>query len=281
MNSAFVGLLVGLGALIRFNLAVLGVAALFLAWRTHKTRLALRSALIITAVAGITIAPWVIRNMREFHGRVLLSSQTGYNMVRGLITPAARALPGDSAKLIRPEGWAQTQIETNDRSRLQYPDEGTLNSRSTRVAKEVWRKAGISAFLVVAKKLQYFWLETDQLTWFAGRRHLVRMLGVGVWWIVLACALAGWVQLRKKEGIAASALLPFAVVVTVFHVPFVMNARLGTPFLAPLASVLFPGGPMLWGPTFTAGCQRPPDLGFRTHQEGSPRKAEATYKADV
>ena len=202
-----------------------------------------RAAAITTLAAGIMVAPWVARNLREFHGNVILGSQTGFNMVQGLITPEGRALPGDSNKLIRAEGWKESDIETNDSShRLLYPDEGTLNSNTTRVAVRMWRSAGIKAAPVVFKKFGYFWLETDQLLSFAGRSALVRKLGVVVWWVMLGCAIGGWLLLRERNASAAWALLLYAAIVTVLHAPFVMNTRLGTPFLAPLACMLFPGG---------------------------------------
>lgn len=240
-----IGVLVGLGTLLRFNFAVLGIVALCSAWQIQGTWKGLRSAAVITLAASITIAPWVVRNLKEFHGHVLLSSQTGYNMVQGLITPEGRALPGDSGKLIRAEGWVQGQIETNDISRLSYPDEGALNLNTTRIAMGIWRHAGIAAVPVVVKKIGYFWLETDQFASFSGRGALVRSLGVIVWWLMLGCAFMGWLLLRERNAPAASVLLIYAAVVTLFHVPFVMNTRLGAPFMAPLVCVLVPGGPLL------------------------------------
>ena len=89
-----IGVLIGLGTLVRFNFAVLGIVTVLLAWHWQGTRLGLRAAMITIAAAGITISPWVVRNLREFHGHVLLSSQTGYNMVQGLLTPEGRASSG-------------------------------------------------------------------------------------------------------------------------------------------------------------------------------------------
>ncbi|MGO8791384.1 MAG: ArnT family glycosyltransferase [Terriglobia bacterium] len=241
-----IGVLVGLGTLIRFNLAVLGIVAVCVAWRTQGTRKGFGAAALTTLAAAVMIAPWVTRNLREFHGKVILGSQTGFNMVQGLITPEGRALPGDSKRLICAEGWKESDIETSDALRRHlYPDEGTLNSNTTRIALRMWRSAGIKAAPVIFKKFGYFWLETDQLLSFAGRGVLVRRLGVAVWWAVLGCAIGGWLLLKGSNAAAARALLLYAALVTLLHVPFVMNTRLGAPFLAPLACVLFPGGPIL------------------------------------
>jgi 4-amino-4-deoxy-L-arabinose transferase-like glycosyltransferase len=238
---ALSGLLVGLGTLIRFNLAVLGIVAVGAVWTKQGAREGYRAAALVTISAAMMVAPWIVRNLRQFHGRVLLSSQTGYNMVEGLVTPEGRALPGDSGRLVQAEGWAQAQIETNDSSRLSFPDEGKLNSDTTQIAVGLWRKAGLDAVPILLKKIGYFWLETDQLTWYPGRGAMVRKLGVLIWWLILVVAVAGWFQLRQGNASAASVLLLYAGVVTVFHTPFVMNTRLGAPFLAPLASVLAPG----------------------------------------
>ncbi len=238
---AFLGVLVGLGTLIRFNFAVLGIVAVGVVLWTLGTPRGLRAVALTTMAAGLTIAPWVARNLKEFHGHVLLSSQTGYNMVQGLITPEGRALPGDSDKLIRAEGWVQGQIETNNITRLSYPDEGTLNSDTTQVAIGMWRSAGIKAIPVIIRKFGYLWLETDQFTWYPGRGGMVRKLGVVIWWVMLGSALGGWILLRERNPTASLTLLFYAVLLTFFHMPFVMNTRLGTPFLAPLAGVLLPG----------------------------------------
>lgn len=241
-----IGMLVGVATLIRFNLAVLGIVAVCVVWKIYSPGLALRAALVTTLAAGLTIAPWVVRNALQFHGQVLLSSQTGYNMVQGLLAPQGRALPGDRERLIRAEGWEQAQIETNNPTRLAYPDEGDLNANTTKVAARIWRTAGISALTVVLRKLSYFWLETDQLTWYPGRGHWVRMAGVFVWWLMLGCAVAGWFLVRKENNPLAPFVLFYASIVTIFHVPFVMNTRLGTPLLAPLACILLPGGFKQW-----------------------------------
>ncbi len=60
-TAVVLGLTVGLSTLLRFNMAALGLVALFALGRGMDWPLAWRRILLMTAVAALVIAPWLIR----------------------------------------------------------------------------------------------------------------------------------------------------------------------------------------------------------------------------
>jgi hypothetical protein len=59
---------------------------------------------------------------------------------------------------------------------------------------------------------------------------------------VLVLAVLGWSRLLKLERPSALSLGFYVLVVTLAHLPFVMNTRLRIPFFDPLFAVLAGGG---------------------------------------
>ena len=51
-------------------------------------------ALIPVALAAVTVSPWIVRNIVEFHGGLLYSSQTGITALQGALAPQGRTQPG-------------------------------------------------------------------------------------------------------------------------------------------------------------------------------------------
>ena len=96
-------------------MAILGLAALAglaagmdwpQAWR--------RMCLLHPAVAGLVVAPWIVRNLIVFHGRVILSTQSGLNAVQGVLTPQGRFQGNDLDALLSVVGWQAAEgIESN------------------------------------------------------------------------------------------------------------------------------------------------------------------------
>jgi 4-amino-4-deoxy-L-arabinose transferase-like glycosyltransferase len=243
-NAVLVGAVIGIGTLTRFNLAVLGVA-FFLAM---VCRAGIKRSIVPTLLAGLTslliVSPWITRNLVRFGSGVLLSSQTGYNLVQGVLTPDGRTQAGESEELQKSEGWVVQQLETNSPSRLTLPDEGTLNRRAESHAASLWSQRYTQAPSLILQKLGYFWLGTDQAfetRSLSNRARVVRFCGTFLYWLALVLAALGWFKLRISQPAIAATFLVFAVIVTVFHLPFVMNTRLATPFLAPLVCILCPG----------------------------------------
>ena len=239
-----IGIAVGVGTLVRFNLAALGLAFFLILLFRVGIRRSMWPTVLVVLISIAIISPWLVRNAVRFHGRVLLSSQTGYNLVEGVLTPDGRTQPGESQRLEKSEGWVPQQIEVNSPARLGFPDEGSLNRRAMSHVRALWWQERSEVLHLAAEKLGYFWLSTDQafdtqsLPW---RERLIRACSVGFYWLLLFFAILGWFKLKKPQPRIALALLIYAVTVTVFHFPFVMNTRLATPFLAPLVCILCPG----------------------------------------
>lgn len=249
----------GLAALCRFNAALLPpIGFVGCLWRGRQ----LKRGLIACVVAGVLIAPWVLRNAIVFHGRILYSSHGGINLLEGVLTPQGRGQPGEGEKLRAAVGWMHTDIERNDSYRLRFPSEDRLDEQARSAALAAWKNLGIGArFRLLAGKLACFWLSTDQLidtTSFSRGQRYLRSAGVVVYWMVLALSVFGWRHLLRRNRQVAWFLCFFAAVVSVAHLPFVMNTRLRIPFLDPLLVVLAGGALASW---FQRGLASSPEAG--------------------
>lgn len=236
------GCVAGLGALTRFNMAVLGVVVLCVVFLVRDGLPRWRSAMAAIIAPLIVISPWVIRNFTVFHGAALFSTHSGMDALQGVVVPQARALPGDAEKLRAEVGWVPpVDIETNDPSRLALAAEPVLNRECWAATKRVWRRMGWGLIPIEMKKLSYFWLSTDQLLWtgsFTLRDRIARSAGVFVYWAILGMALFGWFQLRARSAQVAQIFLLYVALVTAMHLPFNMNTRYRMPFIDPLLAVL-------------------------------------------
>lgn len=236
------GWVVGLGALTRFNMALLGVVVLVVVIlrkggvpRWHG------AAVAILLPLGV-ISPWLIRNFRVFHGAALYSTHAGMDALEGVLTPEGRALPGDSERLRAAVGWVPpVDVETNNPSRRRLAEEPALDRDCWAATVKAWRSAGWGIVAIEIKKLSDFWLSTDQLLWtgsFRARERIERSVGVIVYWAILALAIFGWIRLRDRNALVASTFLLYAFLATAMHVPFVMNTRFRMPFIDPLLAAL-------------------------------------------
>ena len=244
-NSGAVGMGItsGLAALIRFNCAILAIiGAITCLW----FRRSLKDALFVSLVAGLIVSPWIIRNVKVFHGKVLYSSHGGINLLEGVLTPDGRAQNGEDERVRATVGWLHTDIEQNTPHRLLFASEDKLDRQARGAAIDAWKNlTWRSRFKLLGMKLVTFWFSKDQLldtSSFATSQRILRVVGVMNYWFVLALALVGWVRLLPSSRIAAFVIAFYVVVVTSAHLPFVMNTRLRIPFIDPLLTVLAGGG---------------------------------------
>ncbi len=232
----------GVATLCRSNMALFGfilVGTVFL----QKGRLPkLRSAALATLIAGLVISPWVIRNRIVFHGEVLLSTQSGINAAATMVTPQGRTQVGDIEKLKEALGWVPPEeLETNTYKRLTLPSEPELNRQGWETARKLWRQAGWKLVPLALEKMSYFWLGTDQFFVNSAFQFPVRVARQGAivgYWIFLLLAAVGWVQLRDRIPSIAWLFLFYVILITVLHLPFAMNTRIGVPFIDPLVAIL-------------------------------------------
>lgn len=238
-----VGFAAGSAVLLRFNSALLLVVAIVVClWYAQSAK----RTLIVCASAGLLVAPWVIYTERAFHGKILFSSQTGVNLLQGVLMPEGRTQVKDGQRIRGAVGWSHQDIETNGPSRLRLPGEDQLDRQARTAALDAWKKLDWPArFRLVAGKLICFLLSTDQLldtASFSAKQRLLRGAGVVCYWCVLGLAVLGWSKLYKLEKAAALSLGFYVILVTVAHLPFVMNTRLRIPFFDALFAVLAGGG---------------------------------------
>lgn len=80
--AALFGLLVGLAALTRSELALFVPLAWWVIWRSHvELRTVGRIATMLTATAVVTVAPWTIFNLVRFEQAVLLTTNDGTTLL--------------------------------------------------------------------------------------------------------------------------------------------------------------------------------------------------------
>jgi len=241
----WLGFTSGVAAILRFNSVLLLFVGTAVCLRYRKS---IKSVLIVGLAAGLLVAPWIVRNAQAFHGRILFSSQGGVNLLQGVLSPDGRAQRDQPDRVRVAMGWTHTDIETNSATRLLYPDEAALDQQARAAAIHAWKGLdGSELVRLLAGKLSRFLFSTDQLldtASFSPKQRLLRAAGVVCYWFVLVLAVLGWSRLLKLERPSALSLGFYVLVVTLAHLPFVMNTRLRIPFLDPLFAVLAGGG--LW-----------------------------------
>lgn len=233
---------VGLGAMVRSNLAFLGCVSLWAVFFRQKGRLRLRDAALAVLVPCVLMTPWVWRNLRSFNGSVVFSTQAGFAAMAGVMSPQGRALPGEMENMRAALGWAlPSELETNSSIRSRLPTEPEIDRRCWQVTFRVWRETGWRLVLLTLEKLSYFWFSTDQLfgtSGFSRPQRVLRATGVLVYWVVLLLGVVGWVQLRATKSALAQTFLIYALLVTLLHIPFNMNTRYRITFIDPVLVVL-------------------------------------------
>lgn len=242
-SASGLGLTAGVESLLRFNAAALPLFAAWAVFQTRHKRAPLPRGAIVLLLPILVVFPWLVRNELVFHDHALFSTHTGVILVEGAVTPQGRTQPGDTRKLIDAMGWAISQLETNNASRLSLPSEPDLNERALRAAPRLWVSLGWKGIPLLGKKVADFWLSTDQLVdtkSFPFGERLIRAGAVMAYWAVLAFAIGGWFHVRESRPGLASILLVYAIGLTVLHLPLVMNTRLRIPLLDPLI-IIFSG----------------------------------------
>ena len=243
-TEAGMGVAAVAASLIHFNAAALPLIAgvVILRYPGRRRCIAFAGTMVLPLVL---ISPWLVRNLIVFHGRVLYSTQTGFNAVQGILTPEGRTQVGDTQKLFRAMGWAVEQVETNNPARHLLPSEAVLNSRCLKLLPGLWEDLGWRAVPLLARKISNFWLSTDQLLdtrSFSVSSRLLRAVGVFGYWGILALAILGWFVLWRGWPRAANVLLAYAAIFTVLHLPLVMSTRIRFPLMDPLLAALAGGG---------------------------------------
>lgn len=239
--------LIGMGAcsgillLLRFNTLFLPPLAALAAIRFPLTVGSLKRALLPLVLALVIVSPWLIRNYIVFHGNILYSSQTGTTAFQGALAPEGRTQSEGLIELKRQQGWWLSMIEVDRPSRLNFPSEVELNRQARSAAILAWKGLGFHIVPLLAKKIAYFWLSTDQLfdtSSLLGLQRKIRAVGVLAYWAVLGAAILGWLRLRKSNPGIARLLLLYCALATALHLPFTMNTRLRVPLIDPLLCVL-------------------------------------------
>jgi 4-amino-4-deoxy-L-arabinose transferase-like glycosyltransferase len=250
-TTVFLGLIVGLATLLRFNMAILGLAALAGLATGLDWPQAWRRMCLLAVVAGLVTAPWIVRNLIVFHGRIILSTQGGMNAVQGVLTPQGRRQGNDLYVLRSAVGWVARDVESNDPPPYTYKlaPEPELDRRAWAQTFELWRKENWRLIPLSLRKLGYFWLSTDQIFWtnsFSWKQRIVRLGGALAQWLVLGVAVVGWFRLSRNHARISGFLLGYTVLVSLAHLPFIMASRYRVPFLETVLAVLAAGGFPLW-----------------------------------
>lgn len=253
ISTAGMGLAVGAGAMFRPNFVAVGALALAGSWlsrRAHRMRLQL--ALIPLCVA-LVFAPWILRNYQVF-GRFVLSTKSGADALCGALNPESRFNSGWENRMRALVGYVlPNDLETNAPSRLALGSEIELNRKCWQATRQVWAEMGWGALASWAlRKWATYWLSLDQLLHpghISRTNRLLHLAAVVFYWALLAAACAGWWNLRVARPRLALTLLGYAVLMTLIHMPFVMDSRIRAPLIDPLIAVLAGGVAGRWLPS--------------------------------
>jgi hypothetical protein len=159
------------------------------------------------------------------------------DLVEGLLRPQGRADTAQGLVIVREAGWSMQGLEKNEPTRLLYPSEPVLNSMAMHAALRLWRNAGSKGVVVIVRKLGYFWLSTDQVfdtEQISLRVRMIRVLGVGVYWLFIGAAIVGMRRLHRTDPGLTRTFLFYLIVATGLHLLFAMNTRLRVPLVDPL-----------------------------------------------
>jgi 4-amino-4-deoxy-L-arabinose transferase-like glycosyltransferase len=162
--AATMGFAVGLGALFRFNIVILLCLAFgVVLWATPPLAARLKYLTLAIGVAALTLSPWLIRNLVDFHGKVIFSTHSGMDAVEGVLAPQGRALPAEQAELIHRLVYDfPGSFETNT-PHDGLPEESELNRIGWHLSLSLWKEMGARLIPLELKKIGYFWLSTDQV----------------------------------------------------------------------------------------------------------------------
>jgi hypothetical protein len=229
------GVVAGIATLQRFNglpLVVIGPLVCFYYVRNWR-----RAALSL-AIGMIFVVPWIVRNWIEL-GRPLFSTETGYAMVVGIVSPTSRNQPGDNAAIRSAIGWFGNDIELND-SPPDLRNEVQLNRVAFAYVIRHWRDIPKSWPTKLAA-FCFSWDQWSAISLISRRGQIVRRAGVLFYWIVL-CA-AGFALFRLWRRMPY--ILFFIGVVIILHLPLTMSTRVRVPLLDPLICALASCGVVL------------------------------------
>lgn len=243
-RAGWIGGVVGVATLLRFNFGALGMVAAGAVVERKGWKRAVGPLAAMAVVFLIVLAPWMGRNALVF-GRPLLGTQGGLNALQGILAPQGRAQPGEAARVRAVSGWVAGDLETNNASRIALGPEPRLDHRAWQEAWKAWKAAGWNIVPVELEKLGYFWLSTDQLfstTDFPPLLRVLRAIAVFISWGGLLLALFGWRALARAHRREAWLLATYAAVITVIHLPFVMTSRYRIPFISPVVILLAGAG---------------------------------------
>lgn len=245
-NAAGMGLAMGFGFLVRANTAVVGLVWVLGMWLAGPKRRATRELAIVILCVSAVAVPWIVRNWVVF-GRPLISTQSGAAALVSVVNPDARRMPGWGLIVRDAVGYFITgDLETNDPKRLVIGSELDMDRQCWQAAKRLWQQRSTEAKRRwVLQKWTSFWFATDQLLHpgvVSKVSRVLHALAVFFYWLLLVLAIIGCWSLRKSRPGLLVAFTAYAVVITLLHVPFVMNSRIRTPLLDPIIAVLAGGG---------------------------------------
>ncbi len=145
--AAMAGLLLGLTALVgNAGLCLLAALLLGLAWAPAGTALKLRWAGLIVLVAGLLVAPWMLRNQQVL-GAPVLNTNGGFNLYIGN-NPQATGLFVSIADTPQRDNWQQDRRDVGELQASQH----------LAAAAKDWIRAHPADFMGLAlKKALLFW----------------------------------------------------------------------------------------------------------------------------
>ncbi len=194
-SAVLLGAVIGLAALSRSELILLGPLLALVGCRSRALVEWAKRGVLVLVVAGAVVVPWMVYNSTRFDARVLLSTNEGSTLL-GSNCDATYSGPGMG-------GWL-TSCQSDV---IIGPDEDAseLSRREHRLAVQYIRQHKRRLPLVVSARLlrtaDLFGLEDLVATDVADRRgRWQSWSGIISWWLLAPFAAVGWWRLRRPSG---------------------------------------------------------------------------------
>jgi 4-amino-4-deoxy-L-arabinose transferase-like glycosyltransferase len=182
-GAAFLGLLTGLGALVRSEIALWVAGFALLAWWRHH----LRAAALVVAVAGVTILPWAAYNLTRFEHPVLLTTNDGATLLGANCERTyTEELGGWSLFCLLESDLANPDADESELSAVQR-DEALefVGDHLDRVPVVVAARLGRSLDLYGLGRTVALDVSEEKPAWGA-------WAGIVLWWLLAPVAVVGW-----------------------------------------------------------------------------------------
>ncbi len=236
------GVLFGVGTLVR-PVVLISCGFVSLSAFLRKRHVAV---LLPAVVAGLTMAPWVIRNAVQFHKFIPATTHGGYTLALGNnpvfykdVINGTDTFPWDGPAL---DGWQQMMIAKSHRDGVPQANEPALDSWYYKKSADAIKADPVSFLKATVLRLRRFWALTTADSQVSNRVSV----GVAVWYSLLWFGLiverlTGWWSGKTRQTAAVGDLWLVVLSFMLMHSVYWTDTRMRAPLMPILIVLSFCG----------------------------------------